>query len=250
MTTAAGPSAVSSEERPVLEALRRSAVYRLLGAALGYPLPERVAAVAALAERAATGAGESGESLARLARAAREGDPAVLCQEYVFLFDRAPRCPPYEGAWGDAPQLAGKSALLADIAGFYAAFGLVPSETQPDMEDHIAVECEFMSALGLKEAWALGENRPEALDITRKARAAFLCDHLGRWAEAFAAALREATPLPYYQALAAALEDWVRIETGAPGITPARVVGRTGYDPLQEAPTFTCPMAEPEAGPV
>lgn len=249
MTTAAGPGAVSNDERPVLEALRRSVVYRLLGGALGYPMAERLVGVAKLAERTASGVGELGESLTRLAAAARQSDPAALCQEYVFLFDRDARFPPYEGAWGDAPQLAGKAALLADIAGFYAAFGLAPSETQPDMEDHIAAECEFMSAMALKEAWALSEDNGEALDVTRKAEAAFLGDHLGRWAEAFARAVREATPLPYYGALAVALEGWVRIETGAFGITPTRVTGRTGYDPLQEAPTFTCPMAEPELGP-
>jgi hypothetical protein len=53
------------------------------------------------------------------------------------------RCPPYESAYGEAPQMAGKSAELADLAGFYAAFGLAPAASQPDMEDHVKVDfCE------------------------------------------------------------------------------------------------------------
>ena len=44
----------------------------------------------------------------RLRRARPRGGPLALAQEYVFLFDRGARCPPYEGAWGDAPQLGGQ----------------------------------------------------------------------------------------------------------------------------------------------
>jgi TorA maturation chaperone TorD len=138
--------------------------------------------------------------------------------------------------------MAGKSALLADIAGFYAAFGLEPSATHPDAEDHVAPECEFMSALCLKEAYALAEGMTEGLEVTRRAQASFLGEHLGRWAEAFAGAVKEATPLPYYGALADLLIAWAREEIAGLGAEPQRVSGRFGYDPVQEE-AFTCPMA-------
>jgi putative dimethyl sulfoxide reductase chaperone len=164
----------------------------------------------------------------------------------VFLFDRGAKVPPYEGAWGEAPQLAGKAALLADVAGFYAAFGLVPGEAQPDVEDHIAAECEFMSALALKEAYALAESDDEGATITLAAQSRFVGDHLGRWSGTFADALKDASPLPYYGALADLLSAWMKAEIERLGAAPSVVLGRSGYDSIQEADAFSCPMAEPE----
>ncbi len=234
-------------ERLVRERLQHASLYRLLGSALSRPDAGRLVA---LAEAAATLAPSLeptiAEPLARLGRAARATDAGAAADEYVFLFDRGARCPPYEGAWGDAPQLAGKAALLADIAGFYAAFGLEPGSGQPDVEDHLAAECEFMSALALKEAYALAESDREGAEITRAAQSRFVGDHLGRWAEAFAEALRDASPLPYYAALADLLTAWVKAEIARLGAAPSVVLGPAGYDPVQDADAFTCPMAEPE----
>ena len=33
------------------------------------------------------------------------------------------------------------------------------------------------------------------------------------------------------------------------GAAPSVVLGRSGYDPIQEADAFSCPMAEPEPAP-
>jgi len=225
----------------VVRALTRAAAYRLLGGGWAYPALSRLEELARLADTAAVGS-PIAPAFGAFASAARGADAEATAQEYVFLFDREARCPPYEGAWGDAPQLAGKPALLADIAGFYAAFGLEPSVTHPDAEDHIAPECEFMSALCLKEGYALAEGMTEALEVTRGAQASFLSEHLGCWAEAFAGAVKEATPLPYYGALADLLIAWVREETAALGVEPQRLSGRFGCDPVQEE-AFTCPMA-------
>jgi TorA maturation chaperone TorD len=235
------PPAVHPEEQQVARALMRAAVYRLLGGAWAYPTPSHLEDLAALAESVAVDS-PLAPVFAAFASAARGADAEATAQEYVFLFDREARCPPYEGAWGDAPQMAGKSALLADIAGFYAAFGLEPSAVHPDAEDHIAPECEFMSALCLKEAYALAEGMTEGLEVTGRAQASFLGEHLGRWAETFAGAVKEATPLPYYGVLADLLIAWVREEIAGVGADPQRVVGRFGYDPVQEE-AFTCPMA-------
>jgi putative dimethyl sulfoxide reductase chaperone len=236
---------MSAVERPIQERLERASLYRLLGGALARPQPERLAELAGAAEALAPAVAPAvAEPLARFAAAARATDTAVVGDEYVFLFDRGAKVPPYEGAWEDAPQLAGKAALLADVAGFYAAFGLVPGEAQPDVEDHIAAECEFMSALALKEAYALAERDDEGVAITRTAQARFVGDHLGRWSGAFAEALREASPLPYYGALADLLGAWVRAEIEHLGAAPSVVLGSAGYDPIQEAEGFSCPMAE------
>ena len=234
----------------MVRALTRGGIYRLLGRAFGYPTPSVLAELAPLAEQAAKApeiTPDLRQHLARLAATARDTDPGVLAGEHVFLFDRQVRCPPYESAYAEAPRMAGKSAELADVAGFYAAFGLTPAEARPDMEDHIAAELEFMSALALKEAYVLAEGDGDGAAVTRAAQVAFLTDHLGRWAEAFTGTLRVATPIPYYAAAARLLAAWVLEDVAALGATPTRLEGIADPGPAGED-AFTCPMAEPEAG--
>lgn len=232
------------EEQEVAQALGRAAVYRLLGAAFAYPVAWRfqeLAHVAAMAAEAPALAPAVREPLARFAAVAREVDPVAVAAEYVFLFDRQVRCPPYEGAYAAAREPAGKAARLADIAGFYAAFGVTPAAGQPDMEDHVAAELEFMSILALKEAYARGEAHLEGLEVTRGAESGFLADHLGCWPAAFAEALRAATPIPFYTAAAELLDAWVAAELRALGVRPAWAPGAGAAPP--EAESFTCPMA-------
>jgi TorA maturation chaperone TorD len=242
-----GDAPADEVARQVAEGLSRAGLARLLARAFTYPTPDVVAELAQLADQMAMAPGAP-ESLragvARFAIAAREADPAPLADEYGFLFDRQVRCPPYEGAYGPlAPMAAGKAAALADIAGFYAAFGLQPAEARADAEDHLAAELEFMSALALKEAYAAAEGHEEGRTVTRDAARAFLTDHLGRWAEMFADRLRQATPLPYYTAAAELLAAWVRHETEALGATPLRFAELAQTGPA-EADVFTCPKAE------
>lgn len=242
-------SAVTTEDRapslPEMEhALARAAIYRLLGRAFGYPTPPALAELARLATRAAGAPGcvpALREPLARFAAAARDADADAVAGEHVFLFDRQVRCPPYESAYGEAPQMAGKSAALADIAGFYRAFGLAPAETQPDLEDHVGAELEFMSVLALKEAYALADGHVDGLGVTRDAEARFLAEHLGRWAETFAREVQDASPLPYYTAAAELLAAWIAAETAHLAVTPAVVTGPMPEDTLA-ADTFSCPM--------
>jgi TorA maturation chaperone TorD len=236
------PASAAADERPVARALARAAVYRLLGAAFADAAPGAMEALAEAADTAAGCAPDVAPPLLALAVAARAADPAAVAEERVFLFDRASRCPPYEGAWDDRPPLAGKAPLLADIGGFLAAFGLAPAQARADLEDHVAAECELMSVLALKEARALAEGQEDGLDVTRRAQQAFLADHLGRWGAAFASGLREATPLPYFAALGDLLHRWVETEADALGVTPVRVAGRPAAAGGDEA-AFTCPMA-------
>jgi TorA maturation chaperone TorD len=207
------------------QTLARAGLYRLLGGAFGYPTGAVLKELAELADRlveAPAIAPAIRALLRQFATSAREADPATVADEYVFLFDRQVACPPYESAYGSAPQMAGKSAQLADVAGFLTAFGLATAATRSDLEDHIAAELEFMSVLALKEAYAVG-------------------DHLGRWAEPFARDLRGATPLPYYAAAAELLGVWIRADSEALGVTPAVLDGPRASGLLEED-TFTCPM--------
>ena len=228
-----------SDERAVTGALRRSAVYRLLALAFAYPTPPRLTAVATAATEAAREApAELALTLSTLAEAARGADVAALAGEHVALFQREVRCPPYEGAYGP-PQMAGKAALLADVAGFYRAFGLEPAEGQPEVEDHVCAELEFMSALAVKEAWALAESHTDGLEVTRHAQRAFVSDHLGCWGPAFAERVAATATGDLYPAAAAALRGWLGAECTRLAVSPARLEGVR----QTEDTAFACPMA-------
>jgi TorA maturation chaperone TorD len=248
--SAAATVRVDPSEAQVARALARSGMYRILAQAFSYPTAGVLEELTALAVQVADMgeiAGSVRESLTRFVDATRAADPSRRGDEYVFLFDRQVRCPPYESAYGAAPQMAGKSTELADVAGFYTAFGLTPSAARPDMEDHLAAELEFMSILALKEAYARAEGHADGLAVTRSAQVTFLTDHLGRWAQTFARDLQAATPLPYYGAAAELLSTWLRAEIGELGATPMRLEDLVDPGALGED-TFTCPMVEPDGG--
>jgi len=230
-------------ELAVARSLQRAAVYRLLGGAFVSPTPARLEELALAAATAATAAaGRLRDKLARFAIAASEADPVATANEHVFLFGRQVRCSPYESAYSGLSPFGDKTARLADVAGFFEAFGVGPAAAQPDMEDHVGAELEFMSALALKEAYALGEGESEAAEITRGAEVLFLTDHLGRWAEAFAGEVEAATPLPFYTAAASLLAAWITAEVEALGASPSRVGAPDALD-AEAAEPFSCPMA-------
>jgi DMSO reductase family type II enzyme chaperone len=238
----AGGAKEAMSNRAVVGALHRAAIYRVLSLAFAYPTPARLQAVADAATLgAAVAAAAVAPALDRLATAAHAAEADALAAEHVTLFQRQLRCPPYEGAYGP-PQMAGKSALLADVAGFYTAFGLEPAAGQPEAEDHIGAELEFMSALAVKEAWALARSEAAGLEVTRAAQRAFVTDHLGRWAPAFAERLAAEAAPGFLPAAAALLRVWLDVERGRLEVTPAPL---DGVSVPEEAP-LSCPMAPAE----
>jgi nitrate reductase assembly molybdenum cofactor insertion protein NarJ len=108
-----------------------------------------------------------------------------LRSEYIECFDRAALSPLYEGEYG-RQRMVGKTPVLADLAGFYQAFGfeVVDSASAPGAEtaDHLAVELEFVGVLLLKEAALVRLGDSEGVEIVRDARRKFLSDHLGGFA--------------------------------------------------------------------
>jgi TorA maturation chaperone TorD len=104
---------------------------------------------------------------------------------------------PYETEFGSDATFQQPQAL-ADIAGYYNAFGLRRRSASDERIDHIGCECEFVEFLALKEAYALEaeaagrEGYLETLNETRRAGHGFLRDHLGRFGLAFATALTNA----------------------------------------------------------
>jgi nitrate reductase assembly molybdenum cofactor insertion protein NarJ len=66
--------------------------------------------------------------------------------------------------------------ILADLTERYEAFAFRPSSEEP--ADHLAVECDFVSYLFLKEAYALAGGAAGAAEIARDARARFIEEHV------------------------------------------------------------------------
>jgi TorA maturation chaperone TorD len=99
-------------------------------------------------------------------------DPANLQSEYLKIFGNivGTQCPPYETQYHGA-HIFMQAQELADIAGFYRAWGLDLSEQAKERVDHIWVELEFMSYLAFKEAYA-AQKGDEVSSLQRGLRSA------------------------------------------------------------------------------
>jgi nitrate reductase assembly molybdenum cofactor insertion protein NarJ len=104
-----------------------------------------------------------------------------------------------------------QSQELADIAGFYRAFGFQVGGEQRERPDHLATELEFLYVLSLKEAYAAEQGIDEHVEVCVEARRHFLRDHLGRWIGLFVQSVSrgvgsegEANPYLWLTRLAAA----------------------------------------------
>ncbi len=156
-----------------------------------------------------------------LAEAGRGATRAALESSYIALFENgAGRCPIHETEYGRMRGMA-KGNELADLAGFYTAFGLTRADGDQAavMGDHLAVELEFYGTLLAKQAAVLEAGDDEGRFVVEQARRSFLGDHLGRVAPAVASQPVVAEhPLygPIFAATRALVEDECRRLAVAP----------------------------------
>jgi len=132
-----------------------------------------------------------------------------------------------------------QSQELADIAGFYRAFGFNIGGQVRERPDHLAAELEFMYILALKEAYASSHGRVELTEICADAERKFLRDHLVRWIGLFAERVAQNAPDSPYRALADFAATFVRTDAERLGVhvkTPS--LGQVQPTPL--GPDFTC----------
>jgi putative dimethyl sulfoxide reductase chaperone len=176
-------------------ALCRATLYSALALGFRAPTEETVARLtsqegaSALADAAAVVDAHEGSGLAPTVRGLPgKGSTSVseLSASFRRLFGHTARgpVPPYETEYGQE-ALFQQPQELADLTGFYRAFGLTLITGEHERADHVSCECEFLSFLALKEAYALEQQDAPMLEETRKATRLFLRDHLGRFVPAF-----------------------------------------------------------------
>jgi len=112
--------------------------------------------------------------------------------EYNRLFEGNVACPINESGF----IRRDKGVILADIAGFYRAFGLELSKNASEKVDHLTGELEFVAMLLVMLAQAPDQ---ETTRTTHDALGSFSFDHLGEWLPTFCERLTETSTLPIYQ---------------------------------------------------
>ena len=124
------------------------------------------------------------------------------------------RCAPTEmDQLGGVPQLElTRTFEMADVAGFYRAFGVEVGEGG-ERVDHITSELEFMNLLAVKESIALQqEGAGEHAEICRHASRVFLRDHLARWAPRLGECLAASENDPVYRSAGRLLGSFVAFD--------------------------------------
>ena len=230
-----------------------ASLYRLI--ALGFAFPDggmRAGLDATLVElRGIAGDGAAipaiAPSLRAFARVFRMTQAQELRAEYSRLFLATARVPLREGGFGDGLRFAGQPFDIADLNGFYAAFGFALTENAPSPPDYLGTEAEFLSLLHLKKAVSLGRKERERATIVDRAMARFLTEHLGRWVDSLGDALQEARAAAPYAALGRLLREAVAADCVRLKARPKRARCGIAPDPLAKD-RLECPFAgrEPE----
>jgi TorA maturation chaperone TorD len=153
--------------------------------------------------------------------------PAALNEQYERTFGllTTSACPPCETEYVDGKLSFQRAQQLADIAGYYRAFGVEPGAERPD---HIALELEFMALLIDLESRA---GTKDQLDVSRDAQVRFVQDHLAWWLPVFARLLHKEAPGSFFAAVGDLLCAFLPTERARLGVeTP---VHRAAPSPIE-----------------
>ncbi|RIK81647.1 MAG: hypothetical protein DCC68_08295 [Planctomycetota bacterium] len=154
----------------------------------------------------------------------------------VFGFVMCRDCPPYETEYLSEGDAFFRSQQMADIGGFYRAFGLEMGGRCRERPDHVSLELEFHALLLMKERHAR-EAREHAVSnetramwseraaVCRDGRTKFVRDHLSWWAPSFCRALARKAGTGLHAAAAEALAALLPIVRHRVGVSPPGIPG-------------------------
>ncbi len=136
-----------------------------------------------------------------------------------------------------SPHEYRQSQEMADLAGFYRAFGFNVGGAVRERPDHLSVELEFMYVLALKESYAANQNNPDYFEVSVDAQKKFLSEHLGKWTELFAKSLAHFAETGPYVALAYFADEWIQADARRLGIPlesrPLDQIALTPFNPVE-----------------
>lgn len=127
-------------------------------------------------------------------------------------------CPPHELEYCHS-EVFQQSQRLADIAGFYRAFGLEPAGAMSERPDHIIAEWEFLFVLAAKECHAIETGEADGAARCRDAQRLFLSEHASYWMPAFFERLRRADDSGFFGRAALLALDVLREWCETCGVT-------------------------------
>ncbi len=182
-----------------------------------------------------------------LLKTARGSAPADQEKDYISLFSHSiqGRCPLYESEYGESDERLQQPHELSDLSAFYRAFGLKLRGSVHERADFIAVECEFMAFMCVKQAYAEEHDDTKLTRLTMDAQRKFMRDHLGRWVPAFARrVIDQSDDNSFYGSLAHFTLVYVTDDCRSLGVTPGKEHLRLRLPMTEEDACVTCPMAE------
>jgi TorA maturation chaperone TorD len=214
----------------------RAALWRLLSLGFVPPSRESLAEVEALADGVL--ALEGSPELEEVLETLRSAQLQDLEAEYQSLFGGKVAVAPYEGSYELDPLRQGRQ--MADVAGFYRAFGAEAQGPAAERPDHLGCELEFLAFLELERLLAAERGDEDAAELVDEIVDTFLRDHAGRWLPTFFAGVRAtAAAGSAFAALAVVGERVVAEELARRALEPSPLPRRHGTLSVEQD-TFGC----------
>lgn len=159
----------------------------------------------------------------------------TMYKEYLYLFGNATvamDCPPYE-MYFSGSHVYQQTQDLADISGFYKAFGLEVSKEDDTTNrwDHIAVELEFLHFLTYKLAYAIENHGEKELESCAAGKKKFLNAHIGKWIQAFSKAVNKKASVEFYKHVTKLANVFVHLEMKNLGVNAEEIDELQGGEP-------------------
>jgi TorA maturation chaperone TorD len=172
---------------------------------------------------------EIGSKMHHLAELRRHG--GLSTEQVVLDFEKLMRVPgrlythPYESNYSNLRRgaagvkwggLCGPQTL--EVERCYLAEGLEPRYDRVDFADHIGAELTFMAHMCRKTAQAAQAQKRDDLECLHAKQRQFVHSHLLTWAEDFSMELKAKAETPFFQAVAAMLSAFIKLEKHASAV--------------------------------
>ena len=202
--------------REVDKILARANVYGVFALTFTYPEDEAVADIrsgeAALLE-ALELIGVDSDALEQglaFVKEAAVTQPSEMRRNYNELFVGRKQCRLDESEYDKS--IFYRFQRIADVAGFYRAFGFELAADSHQRADFVGTELEFMHVLLLKQAYAVENGWHDQAEACNEAERKFFREHLEWWIPSMCQRLRGASSCTFYKSLSDFLESFIRSE--------------------------------------